>query len=100
MLGVYLRAFAQLVAPANVLFLFIGIVVGIVLGITPGLAALIGISQVMTMIWDTKAVPAVLLLCAIHTTVMTGGSVPAVLVGIPGVLTIYCVFSSRSIRCY
>lgn len=87
MLEAYMQAWGQILAPMNMLFLFIGVVFGVVLGITPGLGALIGVSLVMSVVWGMEAGPAILMLVAIHATVMTGGSIPAVLMGIPGAPT-------------
>lgn len=87
MIEAYGQALAQLFSWGNMLYLCIGVLVGLVLGITPGLGALIGISLALTMVWGMEAGNAVLMLVAIHAKVMTGGSVPAILMGIPGAPT-------------
>ena len=83
-----IQGFLSLFVPANLLMVIAGVLIGIFLGVIPGLGALIGISVILPMIFRIKDPGAgILILVAIHSSVMTGGVIPAILMGVPGAPT-------------
>lgn len=85
MFEAFAQGFAQLFAqPANILMLSLGVLIGIVLGITPGLGALLGFALILSVIWGMDPTAAILILMGIYSAVMTGGTLPAILIGVPG----------------
>lgn len=78
------QAFAHLLDPGTVLLVCLGVVIGIVLGVTPGVGATIGVSLIMPMLWAIDPGTGIVMLVAIHSAVMTAGSIPAILVRVPG----------------
>jgi putative tricarboxylic transport membrane protein len=84
MFEAYFQGFSQLLIPANILFLCFGILLGIIVGILPGIGGLVGISLFMPLLWVLEPARAILILLGLYSTCMTGGTIPAVLMGIPG----------------
>lgn len=78
------QAFAHLAVPGNFLLVCMGVVVGIVLGVTPGVGATIGVSLILPLLWAIDPGTGIVVLVAIHSAVMTAGSIPAILVRVPG----------------
>lgn len=68
----------------NFLMMLLGILVGLVFGAIPGLTYMTGILLVLPMTYGMDAVSSTSLLLGIYCAGMTGGSVSAILLGIPG----------------
>ena len=71
----------------NILLLSLGVLLGLLVGLIPGLGAMVGMSLVLPLIWFMSPEKGLLVLLGINSAVMTGGSITAILVGIPGAAT-------------
>ncbi len=68
----------------NILFCIVGLVVGIVFGALPGFSATMGVAVFVPFSYVMEAEAALLLLSGIYCGAIYGGSIPAILLGIPG----------------
>ncbi len=81
----YLLAGMNLVTDVQVLALIVlGVTVGIMFGSMPGLTYSMGIILMLPLTFQLESLPAVALLLGVYIGGMTGGSVSAILLGIPG----------------
>jgi len=64
--------------------IFMGVALGLVFGLMPGLGGLTALALFMPLIFGMEPGPALAFLLAAHAVIYTGGSVTAVLMGIPG----------------
>jgi len=62
----------------------IGITMGMVFGATPGLGGKMGVLLLMPLLFGMDPAFGVVLLLSMHSVVHTGGSVPSILIGVPG----------------
>ena len=67
-----------------VLMLFVGVIGGIFLGSLPGLSATMGIALLIPITFGMEPVAALVLLSAIYTSAVYGGSITAILIHTPG----------------
>lgn len=79
-----LQGFANVLAPANMLFLFGGVLVGLVLGAIPGLTATMAIALVIPMTYYLSPIQSLTMLLAAYNAGTFGGSLAAILIGTPG----------------
>ncbi len=77
-------AIPQVVSLESLLAMIIGTVVGITFGAIPGLTYSMGIILLLPFTFGMSAVPAIAALLGVYVGGMTGGSVSAILLGIPG----------------
>jgi len=77
-------AVGQLADPWVMFLLVFGVFLGTIIGILPGLGAPIAITIVLPFTLYMEAAPAFVLLLAIYSAAMYGGSVSAIALGIPG----------------
>ena len=68
----------------NFLLMIVGIIIGFVFGIIPGLSGLVALTLLLPLIYGMNPTSALVLLLSAHSVVTTGGSISAVLLGIPG----------------
>lgn len=68
----------------NLLFMVIGVVVGIIFGALPGFSATMGVAVFVPFSYVLEPGAAMLLLAGVYCGGVYGGSIPAVLIGIPG----------------
>lgn len=68
----------------TILYLVAGIVLGLVVGALPGLTATMGMIILLPLTFDLKAVDAIQLLMGVFVAGITGGSVTAIAINIPG----------------
>ena len=68
----------------HLLFIFIGLFVGVVFGALPGFSATMGVAVFVPFSYVLPPGSAMLLLSGIYCGAVYGGSIPAVLIGIPG----------------
>ena len=66
------------------LFMILGVVIGIIFGALPGFSATMGVAVFVPFSYVLEPGPALLLLSGIYCGGVYGGSIPAVLIGIPG----------------
>ena len=80
----FLMALGQLADPFVLLLLVVGVLLGTIVGILPGLGAPIAITIALPFTLYLDAAPSFVLLLAIYSAAMYGGSVSAITLGIPG----------------
>ena len=68
----------------NLLYMVAGLVIGIIFGALPGFSATMGVAVFVPFSYVLEPGPALLLLSGIYCGGVYGGSIPAVLIGIPG----------------
>ncbi len=81
---VILQAFGSALQLNVVLMMILGAVVGIVFGAIPGLTYSMGIILVLPLTFNLDPLAAITLLLGVYVGGMTGGSVSAIVLGIPG----------------
>lgn len=64
--------------------MMIGLSLGMVFGAAPGLSGKMGLLLLLPLLFDMDPAIGVVLLLSMHSVVHTGGSVPSILVGVPG----------------
>jgi len=84
MLEAYASAVGTLFEPINLLVLLGAVVVGLLVGVIPGLSGMVVIPLLLPFIFGMSAEIALILLIALHAVVFTSGSIPAILLNIPG----------------
>ena len=77
-------ALTQLAQPTSILLLVAGIVLGLAIGVLPGLGPPIAISIALPFTFYLDPVSSLVLLLAIYSAAIYGGSISAIAVGIPG----------------
>ena len=77
-------AFIQLVQPLNLILLVLGVGLGIIIGIIPGLGAPLGIAISLPFTFYITPIQAFSLLLGIYSGAIYGGSISAIILGIPG----------------
>jgi TctA family transporter len=83
---------SDILASAGTIFLnpnlfgamLIGLSLGMVFGATPGLGGKMGVLLLMPLLFGLDPAFGVVLLLSMHSVVHTGGSVPSILIGVPG----------------
>ena len=71
-------------APENLLFCFIGVVLGTLVGTLPGIGALAGVSLLLPVTFYVEPTTALVMLAGIYYGVTYGGSTAAILLNLPG----------------
>jgi putative tricarboxylic transport membrane protein len=80
----FLHAVPLVFDPATLFAIGIGTLVGLIFGAIPGLTFTMALSLVLPMTFGMKSLAAIAMLVATYIGGMTGGSVSAILIGIPG----------------
>lgn len=83
-LGALLGGFATVLKFPTILYLVAGIALGLVVGALPGLTATMGMIVLLPLTFDLRAVDAIQLLMGVFVGGITGGSVTAIAINIPG----------------
>ena len=84
MLESIMLGFANVVQPVNLLICLGGLFIGVLFGALPGFSATMAVAIFVPFTYVLEPGPALLLLSALYCGGVFGGSIPAVLVGIPG----------------
>jgi len=79
-----LQALQNFASPEIWLFIFIGVFIGIIFGIVPGLSGIVAVSLVLPFVFILTPEQALPLIISIWAVQFMGGSVTAILLGIPG----------------
>ena len=74
----------ELMTFQTVIALVIGICGGTMIGCLPGLSASMGVALLLPLTYSMKPVPAMVMLTAIYTCAIYGGSISAILIHTPG----------------
>lgn len=84
-MGQFLQGFAMIANVSTFLWLAFGSILGIILGALPGLTATMGIALVIPISYNLpNTATGIGLLLAVYCGAVTGASIPAILLGIPG----------------
>ena len=78
------QAFAHLFTLEAGLGLLIGVVGGMIIGALPGLSATMGIALLIPVTYGMDQTAAILMMAAIYTSAVYGGSISAILIHTPG----------------
>jgi putative tricarboxylic transport membrane protein len=81
---VLMGAFRVFTEPGLFGAMAIGLSLGMVFGAAPGLSGKMGLLLLLPLLFDMDPAIGVVLLLSMHSVVHTGGSVPSILVGVPG----------------
>ena len=84
MLEAYASAIGTLFEPVNLLVLLGAVVLGLVVGAVPGLTGHVAIPLLLPFIFGMSPEIALILVVALHAVIFTSGSIPAILMNIPG----------------
>lgn len=79
-----LQGFMQIANVSTIVWMAIGSIVGIILGALPGLTATMGIALMMPISFRLPTATGIGLLLAVYCGAVSGASIPAILIGIPG----------------
>lgn len=77
-------AFADVLAPSNLLYLVGGVVIGLVMGAIPGLTATMAIALIIPFTYYLTPTQSLIMLLAAYNAGTFGGSLSAILIGTPG----------------
>ncbi len=80
----FLNAIPLVLSPSVLGAVSLGTVIGLVFGAIPGLTYTMALSLVLPMTFGAAAMPAIALMVGTYVGGMTGGSVSAILIGVPG----------------
>jgi len=78
------HGFLQVLEPANLLVLFIGLVLGMLVAVLPGLTLVMGVVLALPFTYSMGLLPAIILLTAMYVSGTYGGAFTAILFRIPG----------------
>lgn len=76
--------FGESLAPMNLFYCFIGVLLGTAIGVLPGLGPLATISMLLPLTYALGPIPALIMLAGIYYGAQYGGSTTAILVNLPG----------------
>ena len=76
--------FSVALAPANLLYCFIGVLIGTLVGVLPGLGPVAAMSLLLPATFHTTPEASIIMLAGIYYGSMYGGSTTSILVNIPG----------------
>src|SRR5258708_4927199 len=75
----------DLLSTPRLLFLMaIAVPMGVFFGSTPGLGGKLGLVLLIPFVYNMDQLTGAVFLCAMHAVVHTGGSIPSILIGVPG----------------
>jgi len=84
-MGLILNSLATLIFdPSLWLLMLAAVAMGMVFGAVPGLGGKLGIVLSIPIVFGMETLPGCVFLVAMHSVVHTGGSIPSILLGIPG----------------
>jgi TctA family transporter len=78
------QGFQIMVQPSALIFMLIGIVFGLIVGATPGLGGIVCLTIILPFLYEMKPGPGLGLTVGAYTSVLMGGSVPSILLNVPG----------------
>jgi putative tricarboxylic transport membrane protein len=76
--------FSVALAPTNLLFCFVGVLVGTLVGVLPGLGPVGAVAFLLSLTFKMEPASAIIMLAGIYYGAMYGGSTTSILVNIPG----------------
>ena len=82
--GTVLTALYEVLQPHNILASMVGVFFGLFIGSTPGLTISLGMVLLLPLTFKLSAVTSICLMLGLYAAGMTGGSISAILLNIPG----------------
>ncbi|RPI41796.1 MAG: tripartite tricarboxylate transporter permease, partial [Betaproteobacteria bacterium] len=79
-----LLGFSVALAPTNLLFAFLGVLLGTVIGALPGIGPSAGVAVLLPVTFGMSPVSAMIMLAGIYYGAMYGGTITSVLINTPG----------------
>jgi TctA family transporter len=76
--------FDLLTTPRLLFLMIIAVPMGVFFGSTPGLGGKLGLVLLIPFVYNMDQLTGAVFLCAMHAVVHTGGSIPSILIGVPG----------------
>jgi TctA family transporter len=76
--------FGLLTTPRLLFLMAIAVPMGVFFGSTPGLGGKLGLVLLIPFVYNMDQLTGAVFLCAMHAVVHTGGSIPSILIGVPG----------------
>src|SRR5256714_2155009 len=76
--------FDLLTTPRLLFLMAIAVPMGIFFGSTPGIGGKLGLVLLIPFVYNMDQLTGAVFLCAMHAVVHTGGSIPSILIGVPG----------------
>jgi len=76
--------FDLLTTPRLLFLMAIAVPMGVFFGSTPGLGGKLGLVLLIPFVYNMDQLTGAVFLCAMHAVVHTGGSIPSILIGVPG----------------
>lgn len=83
-MDVWLLGLEAALQPMSLLMLVVGVLGGIVIGALPGLTAVMGVAILMPFTFAMDPLPGMMMMCGIYTSSIYAGSIPAILMRVPG----------------
>ncbi len=83
-LNLLIGGFSVALAPMNLLYCFMGVLIGTIVGVLPGLGPVAAMSLLLPVTFHTTPVASIIMLAGIYYGAQYGGSTTAILVNIPG----------------
>lgn len=78
------QSIGTLFEPDVLIALLVGVVGGMLIGALPGFTAAMGVSLLLPITYNLEAIPALVMLTALYTSAIYGGSITAILIHTPG----------------
>jgi putative tricarboxylic transport membrane protein len=78
------QGFAVALAPQNLFFCFLGVLMGTLIGVLPGLGPVSGVAILLPIVFTLDPTPAMIMLAGIYYGSMYGGSTTSILINTPG----------------
>ncbi len=83
-MSTFLLGLSEMITLQNILYMLLGTVVGTIFGAIPGLTGSIAISILLPVTFYLDVMPSMALLIGVYVGGSFGGSIPAILIGVPG----------------
>jgi putative tricarboxylic transport membrane protein len=79
-----MHGFSVVLVPANIGYMFVGIVLGVLIGVLPGLGAANGVAILLPLTFSMAPTSAIIMLSCIYWGALFGGAITSILFNIPG----------------
>ena len=83
-LDALLGGLAGAVTPANLMFVFLGVLIGTIVGVLPGIGPITAIALLIPLSFGLEPTAGLILLCGVYYGAMYGGSITSILIRTPG----------------
>jgi TctA family transporter len=83
-IGDLFHGFGIVLAPFNIMLMFVGILLGVIIGVLPGLGGANGVAILLPLTFSMSPTSAIIMLSCIYWGALFGGAITSVLFNIPG----------------